>query len=141
KGGRLVLTSEEFEKRRAEQKATLRERWLKEGLPGTIGFVHVFSGEMDLLLDHETMRWARSLQTGDAVTLQSEPPIKALVKHVQPWRERTQLRLVVKSLDLADLSPGERIALLRPAPPSEVDTAKLPPDVDRPRATKQERVE
>src|SRR5207249_2857058 len=122
-------------------KAKLRERWLKEGLPGTIGFVHVFSGEMDLLLDHETMRWARSLQTGDAVTLQADPPIKGLVKHVQPWRERTQVRLVVKSFDLAELSPGQRLHLLRQAPPVEVDGAKLPPDIDRPRATKQERIE
>jgi hypothetical protein len=141
KAARLVLTPEEFEKRRTEQRGKLRERWVKEGLPGTIGFVHVFSGEMDFLLDHETMRWARSLKLGDQVTLQADPPIKALVKHVQPWRERTQIRLVVKSFDLAELSPGQRLHLLRPAPASEIDTAKLPPDVDQPRANKQERIE
>ena len=96
---------------------------------------------MDLLLDHETMRWARSLKTGDAVTLVAEPPIKALVKSVQPWRERTQLRLVVKSIDLADLSAGQRMQLRRTPPAAEVDSAKLPPDIDHPRAGKQERIE
>ncbi len=137
---RLILSSEDLEKRREEQKARLRQRWLKEGLPGTISFVHVFSGEMDLMLDHEAMRWGRSLKVGDKVTLSADPPIKALVKHVQPWRERTQVRLVVHSFDLADLSPGQRLNLLCPLPPKEVDTAQFPPDLDRPR-TKAERVE
>ncbi len=137
---RLILTPEEFEKRREQQKLALRERWVKEGLPGTVAFAHVFSGEMDLILDHETMRWARSLTPGDKVTLRAEPPIKALVKSVQPWRERTQVRLVVHSFDLADLNAGQRLHLVRTPPALEVDTAQLPPDLDRPR-TKEERVE
>ena len=66
--------------------------------------------------------------------------VKALVKHVQPWRERTQLRLVVNSFDQADWEVGQRLNLLRPAPPEEVDTSVLPPDLDRPRS-KEERVE
>jgi hypothetical protein len=140
KKARLVLDRAGFEARRQEQKARLRELWLKEGLPGTAAFVHVFSGEMDLVLDHEAMRWARSLQAGDKVTLPADPPIQAVVKAVRPWRERTQVRLVVYSFDLADLVPGQRVHLLRPAPPPEVDTAVLPPDVDRPRS-KVERVE
>ncbi len=140
KSARLILSSEGFNKRREEQKAALQQRWKKDGLPGTVAFVHVFSGEMDLLLDHETMRWARSLQTGDAVTLVADPPIKALVKNVQAWRERTQLRLVVHSVDLADLAAGQRIHLLRTPPPAEVDAAALPPDIDRPRG-RQERIE
>src|SRR5262249_25011729 len=121
-------------------KAELRQRWAKEGLPGTVSFVHVFSGEMDLTLDHEAMRWARSLKTGDAVTLRAEPPIKALVKEVRPWRERTQVRLVVHSFDLADLAVGQRLALLRTPPAAEIDESPLPPDLDRPR-TQPERVE
>jgi hypothetical protein len=137
---RVVLLPEQFEKRRQEQKALLRARWAREGLPGTVAFAHVFSGEMDLLVDHEGMRWARSLKLGDKVTLQADPPIKALVKQVQPWRERTQLRLVVHSFDLADLAAGQRLNLLRTPPPEEIDTARLPPDLDRPR-TKQERIE
>ena len=136
----VVLGTRELEPLREKQKALLRERWVKEGLPGTAGFVHVFSGEMDLLTDHETMRWARSLQVGDKVTLRADPPIKALVKHVRPWRERTEVRLVVHSFDLADLSPGQLLHLLCTPPPPEVDSARLPPDLDRPRS-KQERVE
>jgi hypothetical protein len=135
-----MLTKDELEKARNQQKARLRERWIKEGLPGTVSFVHIFSGEMDLMLDHEAMRWARALKTGDKVTLSADPPIKALVKNVQPWRERTQLRLVVHSFDLADLSTGQRLHLLCPPPPKEIESAQFPPDLDRPR-TKAERVE
>jgi hypothetical protein len=137
---RLLLTPAEFEAQRAKQKAILRQRWAKEGLPGTAAFVHVFSGEMDLTLDHEAMRWGRSLKPGDKVTLRADPPIKALVKSVQPWRERTQVRLVVHSFDLADLAAGQRLYLLRTPPAAEVNDSPLPPDLDRPRA-KQERIE
>ena len=136
----VVLTEKELAALREKQKGLLRQRWAKEGLPGTISFVHVFSGEMDLMLDHEAMRWGRSLKAGDKVTLVADPPIKGLVKNVQPWRERTQVRLVVHSFDLADLSPGQRLNLLCPAPPKELETAMFPPDLDRPR-TKAERVE
>jgi hypothetical protein len=140
KVARLVLSPEEFEKQRDKQKAILRERWAKEGLPGSIAFVHVFSGEMDLMLDHETMRWARSLRPGDKVTLRADPPIKALVKSVAPWRERTEVRLVVHSQDLADLAAGQRLHLLRTPPAEAVDADLLPPDVDLPR-TRAERVD
>jgi hypothetical protein len=136
---RLVLAPEQFEARRAEQKAALRKRWGDEGLPGTVMFLHL-SGEMELMLDHEAMRWGRSLKLGDKVSLQADPPIQAVVKQVQPWRERTQLRLVVHGTDQTDLSVGQRIRLKMPAPPEEVDAALLPPDLDRPRG-KQERVE
>jgi hypothetical protein len=137
---REILTPERFAELREKQKALMRQRWAKEGLPGTAAFIHVFSGEMDLTLDHEAMRWGRSLKPGDKVTLRADPPIKALVKSVQPWRERTQVRLVVHSLDLADLAVGQRLYLLRTPPAVEVDDASLPPDLDRPR-TKQERIE
>jgi hypothetical protein len=137
---RVLLSKEELEKAREQQKARLRQRWVKEGLPGTISFVHIFSGEMDLMLDHEAMRWGRSLKPGDKVTLSADPPIKALVKHVRPWRERTQIRLVVHSFDLADLNTGQRLNLVCPAPSKEVETALFPPDLDRPR-TKAERME
>jgi hypothetical protein len=137
---RLVLGRAAFEEIRQGQKAHLRRLWAKEGLPGTAAFVHVFSGEMDLILDHEAMRWARALRAGDKVTLAAEPPIKAVVKQVQPWRERTQVRLVVYSFDLADLAAGQRLHLLRPTPPAEVEEAVLPPDLDRPRG-RQERID
>jgi hypothetical protein len=96
---------------------------------------------MELLLDHEAMRWGRALKLGDKVTLATPMPINAVVKEVRPWRERTQLRLVVAGDDQADLNLGQRTKLKTPAPPAEVEKSPLPPDVDRVRATKQERVE
>lgn len=139
-GARLVLDAAALEARRADQKAALRRRWLKEGLPGTVVFLHRFSGEMELMLDHEAMRWGRALRTGDKVSLPARPPIPALVKHVQPWRERTQVRLVVAAADQADLHLGQRVHLRCTAPPPEVEEAQLPPDLDRPRS-REERIE
>ncbi len=137
---RLVLDLAGFAEKRAAQQAALRKRWTDEGLPGSVAFVHRFSGEMDFMLDHEAMRWGRSLKVGDKATLSAEPPIAAVVKQVRPWRERTEVRLVVHSFDLTELSPGQRLCLKMTPPPSEVDAAVLPPDVDRPRS-KEERVE
>ena len=129
-----------FELRRDKQRETLRSRWLKEGLPGNVSFVHVFSGEMDLILDHETMRWARYLKRGDKVTLAADPDFAAVVKNVQSWRERTLVRLVAKSRDLTDLKAGQRLHLKMPAPSKEIEQSKFPPDMDRPRE-RAERVE
>jgi hypothetical protein len=137
---RLILDSEAFEFERLIQAENLRERWLEEGLPGSVAFLHIFSGEMDFVLDHEAMRWGRSLKLGDKVTLQADPPIPAVVKEVRPWRERTQLRLVVHGKDQADLLPGQRLWLRMEAPAPEVENALLPPDLDRPRS-KSERIE
>src|SRR4051794_7208686 len=136
----LLCDAAAFELRRDKQRETLRARWLKEGLPGSVSFVHVFSGEMDLILDHETMRWARSLKRGDKVTLAAGPDVAAVVKNVQPWRERTLVRLVAKSQDLTDLKAGQRLRLKMTAPPADVEDGKFPPDVDRPR-DRAERVE
>jgi hypothetical protein len=130
----LLLDPAAFEACRQAQRQTLRKRWLDEGLPGTVSFVHVFSGEMDLTLDHEAMRWARSLKRGDKVTLPADPSIAAVVKNVTPWRERTLVRLVARSQHLADLKPGQRLALKMPAPSPEVENSKFPPDMDRPRS-------
>jgi hypothetical protein len=136
----MMLDPAAFEKRRAEQKEWLRKRWADEGLPGSVAFAHTFSGELDFMLDHEAMRWGRSLKTGDKVTLTATPPIPAVVKQVKPWRERTQVRLVVNSFEQAELTPGQQLHLKMPAPSLEVETAQLPPDLDRPR-DKAERVE
>jgi hypothetical protein len=137
---RIALDSAGFEARRTAQKAALRKRWIDEGLPGTVTFLHRFSGEMELMLDHEAMRWGRSLKLGDKVSLLADPPIAAIVKEVRPWRERTQLRLVVNSFDQTELKLGQRIGLKMSPPPSEVLTDQLPPDLDRAR-TKEERIE
>lgn len=136
---RLILDSAAFEARRAEQKSALRRRWSEEGLPGTTMFLHL-SGEMEFMLDHEAMRWGRSLKPGDKVMLQTSPPSAAVVKYVRPWRERTQLRLVVAGADLAEMTLGQRLLLRMDAPSPEVENALLPPDMDRPR-TQEERVD
>jgi hypothetical protein len=137
---RLILDPAAFEARRADQKAALRQRWVKEGLPGTVVFLHRFSGEMEFMLDHEAQRWGRSLKPGEQVTLRTATPITAVVRQVRPWRERTQVRLVVAAPDLGDLTLGQRVNLRMPPPTAEIDSARLPPDLDRPRS-KEERVE
>jgi hypothetical protein len=134
----LILDQAAFEAKRAEQKALLRTRWLEQGLPGTVLFLHI-SGEMEFMLDHEGRPWARALQPGDKVTLQTTTPIQAQVQGVRPWRERTQLRLVIAGSDQADLALGQRVGL-RLAVPPEGESTGLPPDMDRPRS-KPERIE
>jgi hypothetical protein len=136
---RLILDPEAFEARRAEQKAALRKRWLDQGLPGTVTFLHL-SGEMDFMLDHEAMRWGRSLRPGDEVSLRVASPIPAVVKDVRPWRERTLLRLVTRGADQSDLALGQRVGLKMKAPPAEVENSVLPPDLGR-LTGKAERVE
>ena len=135
-----MLDAPAFEQRHAEQQRYLRDQWLSKGLPGTITFLHVFSGEMELMLDHEAIRWGRSLKPGDEVRLSSGPGIAAVVKDVTPWRERTQLRLVVNGLDLADWTVGQRLLCRMAAPAAAVDDSPFPPDIERPRSAA-ERVE
>jgi hypothetical protein len=128
------------EEKRKAQRAWLRKRWTDDGLPGTLTFHHVFSGELEVALDHEAMRWVRSLVAGDTVHLQADPPIKAVVRTVTPWRERTVLRLVVGELESSELKIGQRVAVKMTPPPAAVEDSVYPPDADRPRA-KEERVE
>jgi Protein of unknown function (DUF3179) len=201
----LMLCDEATEKdvhaKAGEQKAFAREsetqrtmiRWLwqEEGLPGTVTFAHV-AGEVEVTLDHEAMRWGRSLQPGAEVKLEdlssrpagarveatlttmssvlhpnwiakrmspippsqtavgmpwdfyprADPPvyIKAVVKDVKPWRERTRVTLVVNGLDIAPFESGKRTFLKMPAPPKEVQDSDYPPDIGRKR-TKDERIE
>ena len=130
----------EVKAREAEQKAWLAKKWAEDGLPGTVTFLHLFSGELELTLDHEAMRWGRSLKLGDVVHLTADPPIKGVVKAATPWRERTVIRLVVGELESSELKIGQRLAL-KMTVPSEATAASLyPPDLDRPRS-KPERVE
>jgi hypothetical protein len=138
--GKPRFTAEEVEARRAEQKKWLAKRWAEDGLPGTLTFHHVFSGELELTLDHEAMRWGRSLNAGDVVHLQADPPIKGVVKAVTPWRERTVVRLVVGELESSELKVGQRLGLKMTPPSAAVETSPYPPDIGRPRS-KAERVE
>jgi hypothetical protein len=134
------LSAEEIATKRAGQKTWLSDLWSKEGLPGTLTFLHVFSGELELTLDHEAMRWGRSLNLGDLVQLVADPAIKAVVKAVSPWRERTVVRLVVGELEASELKIGQRLALKIPPPSATVDNSPQPPDLDRPRS-RSERIE
>jgi hypothetical protein len=136
---RLLYDPDQLEARRQQQKAELRQRWLDKGLPGTVTFLHL-SGEMDFMLDHEAMRWGRSLRPGDKVSLLVDKPIVAIVKQKKPWRERTQLRLVVKGADLADLSLGQRLGLRMTPPTAAVEKSPVPPDAGG-LTDKKERVE
>ena len=66
--------------------------------------------------------------------------VKAVVKDVRPWRERTRVTLVVNGLDIAPFTPGARTFLKMPPPPREVQEGDYPPDIGQKR-TKEERVE
>lgn len=131
--------TEALEAKRKAQQNWLLEHWQKEGLPGTITFVHV-AGEVELMLDHEAMRWARSLNVGDKVNLVADPPIVAVVKDVKPRRERTRLSLVVNGLDIAELQSGQRTLVRMTAPAKEILESPYPPDLGRKRS-KEERID
>ena len=136
---RAKVTTVDFEAKRQAQRAWLRKAWVRDGLPGTVSYAH-YHGEVELLLDHEAMRWGRSLKTGDRVELAAAPPIKAVVKAVAPLRERTRITLVVNGQDLGEFAAGQRWHLKMPEPPAAVDDSLYPPDIDRPRA-RTERIE
>jgi len=131
-GQKPPFTSEQVEAMQAGQTKWLRQRWTEDGLPGTLTFHHVFSGELELTLDHEAMRWGRSLVAGAVVHLTADPPIQAVVKAVNPWRERTVVRLVVGELESSELKIGQRLNLKMSA---LAETAEpYPLDMDRPRS-------
>jgi hypothetical protein len=139
-GEKPRFTDDEVAAKRAAQKTWLRERWARDGLPGTLTFNHIFSGELEITLDHEAMRWGRSLKTGDTIHFTAEPPIKGVVKAVSPWRERTLVRVVVGELQASELKTGQRLELKMTPPSQTVDDSTYPSDIDRPR-TGAERVE
>jgi hypothetical protein len=132
--------AEDIEAKRAKQKNRLENLWAKNGLPGTLTFLHLFSGELELTLDHEAIRWGRSLNLGDLVQLAVDPPIKGVVKTVTPWRERTVVRVVVGELESSELKIGQRVALIMPPPSEAILASHYPPDLDKPRP-KVERIE
>ncbi len=135
-----LILPHKIEVLRSKQRDWLRQRWIEEGLPGTVAFLHPLAGEFEFMLDHEAMRWGRSLKKGDKVTLKTANPIETVVKEVAPWREKTRLTLVADGFVQSELSPGQRLKLHMPTPSEELDNAELPPDIDRPRA-KEERID
>ena len=80
------------------------------------------------------------MKEGDQVELTADPPIKAVVKSVTPWRERTTVRLVMGELESSELKLGQRIGLKMKAPAKDVDESPYPPDIGRTR-TEDEQVE
>ncbi len=142
---RVALTEKELERARNKQKDYLRTKWLKEGLPGMVSFLHPLGGEMEIMLDHEGHRWGRYLKVGDKVTLESTrddlAPIQSRVRRVEPWREFTRVLLVTHSgIDQTELTSGQRIRALVPEPPKELQESKLPLDIGR-RKGKEERLQ
>ena len=139
---RLMLDAEEFEKRKAAQKATLRQRWTDEGLPGTLIFSHSERNELEIMLDHEGMSWGRFVKEGDQVTLRAtENSIPAVVKRLRPWHERTQLLLGFNGS--SELPPkmtvGQRVTLRLKAAPV-ADDEQLPTGLGK-SVMKSERIE
>jgi hypothetical protein len=135
----LQFTPAQIDTKRAVQEAWLRERWESDGLPGTLTFHHVFSGELEFTLDHEAMRWGRYLKPGDVVHLTADPVIKGVVKSVTPWRERTVVRLVVGELEASELRIGQRLGLKMRPPSTDILQSGYPPDIGR-RTAKGERI-
>jgi len=148
-----LLDDDGFEALRRRQDQWLRERWRQDGLAGTVTFLHRLGGEMEVMLDHEAIRWGRYLKSGDEITLiaasrdtasggsaDKAEPIRGAVKHVAPWRERTNVRLVVSGLDQTLLSIGQRIQAKLPEPPAAVQDSELPTDIGRSRS-KAERID
>ena len=80
------------------------------------------------------------MAAGDVVHLAADPPIRAVVKAVAPWRERTVIRLVVGELESSELKAGQRLALKMTPPAEAVETSAYPPDIDRER-TRADRIE
>ncbi|HLF93808.1 MAG TPA: hypothetical protein VJB14_10105 [Planctomycetota bacterium] len=128
-----LVDVEGLAKLKEAQKARVEERWRKIGLPGTLVGLHLLSGEIDLAMDHEAMRWARSLKSGDLVTLKLAKPVQAMVQEVRPWYERTRLTLVCAGRNLADVAAGHRIRLGITEPAAEALASRLPTDSGRPR--------
>ncbi len=133
----FLFDQKDFSQIVKKQKLWLRQRWSNEGLPGTISFVHALSGEAELMLDHETMRWARSLEIGSEIKIQGnritpKNPIVAAVKSVTPWRERTLLRLVIPANEITSIKIGDRVFAQVPAFSENIDMSEYPLFLDRP---------
>ncbi len=118
---------------KAEQRERLAARWRKDGLPGSVATVHIPTGEIEVVLDHEAMRWGRALKPGDAVTLRFADPVKAAVLEMRPWNERTRLTLAVVGRELPELEGIRRVRVAVPEPSAELLATMIPPDAGRPR--------
>ena len=125
---RLAFTSAEFEHRRETQMAELVKRWTNDGLPGTLVFRHEDRQQIELMLDHESMSWGRTLLGGDklTVTLAHNMSVTAVVRQLRPWRERTQVLLQVEPDIPPDFRIGQRVLVKLSTVPTSVAPDDLP---------------
>jgi hypothetical protein len=128
-----MATAETLSALKTAQWARLEARWRKSGLPGTVTGLHLLSGEVEITLDHEAIRWGRSLKAGDKVTLNLDKPVQGSVLEIRPWYERTRVTLVSIGRDLADVTVGRRLRLGVAEPPVELLQSPVPLDAGRPR--------
>ena len=128
---RLLLDKAGIEAARQAQEKRLQARWREEGLPGTVTYVHGISGEAEVILDHETMRWARAVKAGALVHVKLDAPIRTVVQDVRPYRERTRMTLVAAGQEFSVLRPGQRVRIGVDPPADAVQASKLPPDLGR----------
>ena len=128
-----VATAETLVALKAAQTAKLEKRWRLEGLPGTVTGLHLLSGEIELTLDHEAIRWGRSLKSGDKVELNLGKDVEASVIEVRPWYERTRVTMASIGVNLSDVTVGRRIRLSIEEPKAEVLKSPIPLDAGRPR--------
>jgi hypothetical protein len=113
------------------QKQLLEARWRTSGLPGTVTGLHALSGEIEILLDHEGMRWGRYLRSGDAVKIHLEKDVEAVTLEVRTWNERTRIMLAAAGKEIADVTLGRRLRISVPEPPPEILASSLPSDAGR----------
>jgi hypothetical protein len=113
------------------QKERLEARWRKNGLPGSVTGLHAVTGEIEILLDHEGMRWGRFLKGGDPVKIHLEKDLDAVALEVRPWNERTRVLLATSGKEIADVPLGGRLRIGIPEPPSEILASRLPSDAGR----------
>jgi hypothetical protein len=128
-----LVTPEGLPAEKSAQKERLEERWRKTGLPGTVTGLHPVTGEIEVSLDHEAMRWGRTLKAGDPVKIHLDKPVTAVTLDARPWNERTRVSLAAAGREFADVKVGQRLRISVPEPSSEVVASHLPPDAGRPR--------
>jgi len=130
---RMVWTPTEFAQHRTEQMARQSQRWTDDGLPGIVAFHHADPRLVELMLDHESMFWGRTLRPGDRVTLRNRVSVPAIVRQLRPWRERTQVLLELERALPSDSSANRRILVKLETVPENVNVDE-PPGLDQPRS-------
>jgi hypothetical protein len=128
---RLLLSPDVAAELRHKQELVRRADLRGGGLPTSVAANHPFAGEIEVMVDHEAMRWARHQQPGVEVTLMLDKPVKGVLRHVEGWHEKTRLRIATRGPDLADIRPGDRIRIKVPEPPPEVLDSELPVGIGR----------